>query len=429
MTRNLRPRQALLTLLVVLLPVVFAACSGSYPNSTFTNLTEFNRDLTSLWDTMMFWGTVVFVIVEVILILTMWRYRHRPGGPEPKQVHGNTLMEISWTLAPAVILVFIAIPTVRYIWKYQTDIPDNAVQVDVIGHQWWWEFRYPQYNITTANEIYLPVGRPVHFTIRTADVIHSFWIPNLGGKRDATWQNKANHLWFTPDSTGVAAFNGSCNEFCGISHANMKFRVFTVASEDFERWAAHEGGPAVFPPPAPAAPAGSVGSTGGAMAAVVSQQTPAPAPAAPAPAPYTFPRDQVPAHVMPDTPIPAGLTIADDVLAAGDPQRGFETYSRSACIGCHRVKGNPSSVGVIGPDLTHYGSRLTLGAGLYPNDAKHLALWIKNARKMKPMGATSMPTLGIGEVDPVLKNTITAALGGLTDQQIADITAYLLSLK
>lgn len=429
MTRNLRPRQALLTLLVVLLPVVFAACSGSYPNSTFTNLTEFNRDLTSLWDTMMFWGTVVFVIVEVILIWTMWRYRHRPGGPEPKQVHGNTLMEISWTLAPAVILVFIAIPTVRYIWKYQTDIPDNAVQVDVIGHQWWWEFRYPQYNITTANEIYLPVGRPVHFTIRTADVIHSFWIPNLGGKRDATWQNKANHLWFTPDSTGVAAFNGSCNEFCGISHANMKFRVFTVASEDFERWAAHEGGPAVFPPPAPAAPAGSVGSTGGAMAAVVSQQTPAPAPAAPAPAPYTFPRDQVPAHVMPDTPIPAGLTIADDVLAAGDPQRGFETYSRSACIGCHRVKGNPSSVGVIGPDLTHYGSRLTLGAGLYPNDAKHLALWIKNARKMKPMGATSMPTLGIGEVDPVLKNTITAALGGLTDQQIADITAYLLSLK
>lgn len=431
MTRNIRPRQALLTLLVLLLPVVAVACSGSYPNSTFSSHTEFNRDLTSLWNTMMGWGTFVFVLVEVILIWTMWRFRHRAGGPEPKQVHGNTAMEIAWTLAPAAILAVIAVPTVRYIWKYGTDIPANAVQIDVIGHQWWWEFRYPQYNITTANEIYLPTGRTVHFTIRTADVIHSFWIPQLGGKRDATWQHKTNDLWFTPDSTGVAAFNGSCNEFCGLSHANMKFRVFTVAPDDFERWAAHEGGPAVFPAAVPgvaATPVGS-GSTGGAMAAVVSQQTPAPVPVEPTPAPFTFPRDQVPAHVVPATPTPAGLAIADEVLAAGDPQRGFQTYSRSACIGCHRVRGNPSSVGVIGPDLTHFGSRMTLGAGLFPNDARHVALWIKNARRMKPLNSTSMPTMGIGEVDPVLKNTITAALGGLTDQQIADITAYLLSLK
>ena len=104
-------------------------------------------------------------------------------------------------------------------------------------------------------------------------------------------------------------------------------------------------------------------------------------------------------------------------------------YSRSSCIGCHRIRGNPSSLGVIGPDLTHIGSRHTLAAGIYPNDAKHLALWLKNARKMKPMGSMSMPTLGVGEIDPILKTAVTAPLGGLTDQQISDIVAYLLSLK
>jgi cytochrome c oxidase subunit 2 len=135
--------------------------------------------------------------------------------------------------------------------------------------------------------------------------------------------------------------------------------------------------------------------------------------------------------VVPDTPIPAGLTIDDAVLAGGDAQRGFETYSRSACIGCHRVRGNPSSPGVIGPDLTHIGSRHTIGAGLFRNDARHMALWIKNSRKMKPqwMGSATMPTLGMGEFDPITKAAVTAALGGLTDPQIADIVAYLLSLK
>ena len=108
----------------------------------------------------------------------------------------------------------------------------------------------------------------------------------------------------------------------------------------------------------------------------------------------------------------------------------METYSRSACIGCHKITGNPSSVGVIGPNLTHLASRLTIGAGLFPNDAKHLALWIKNVRRMKPIqGTTSMPTLGIGETDPILKIKVTAATGGLTDAQIADIVAYLRSLK
>ena len=136
-----------------------------------------------------------------------------------------------------------------------------------------------------------------------------------------------------------------------------------------------------------------------------------------------FPVAQIPAHVTPDTPVPPG--IAFDEGLAGDAQRGVTIYSRSACIGCHKIDGNPMSVGTIGPNLTHMASRATIAGGLFPNDARHLALWIKNARKMKP--GVTMNTLGKGEYDPIMKMTVTA--GGLTDQEIADIVAYLQLLK
>jgi cytochrome c oxidase subunit 2 len=357
------------------------------------------------------------VLVEVLLIYVMIRYRHRPGDAEPEHVHGNTTLELAWTIAPVFILVIIAVPTIKSIWRFQAPAPADAVQIDVIGHQWWWEFRYPQYNITTANEVYLPTGRTVNFSLRSVDVIHSFWIPALAGKRDAM-QNRTNNIWFTPDSIDTQAFIGSCNEFCGASHANMRFRAFTVSPAEFDSWVAGQQQSAIFPAAAPAAPAGATAATPVADPA-----------SAPAQGGYVFPAEQLPAHIVPRTPLPAGLTIDDAVLASGDAQRGFERYSRSTCIGCHRIRGNQMSQGVIGPDLTHMGSRHTLAAGLYPNDARHLALWLKNARKMKPLSSLSMPTLGVGETDPILNTTVTAALGGLTDQEIADIVAYLLSLK
>ncbi|MEO6447291.1 MAG: cytochrome c oxidase subunit II [Gemmatimonadaceae bacterium] len=426
MQRYLRPRRGIMALATVLILFALAACSGSYPNSTFQPTTDFNRDLTSLWDKMMFWGTIVFVIVEAILIYAIIKYRRRPGTPEPRHVHGNTLMEITWTLAPALILVFIAVPTVRTIFKTQAEAPASALQIEVIGHQWWWEFRYPEYGMTTANELYLPIGRTVNFALRSADVLHSFWIPALGGKRDLI-TNRTNYLWFTPDSTGEAAFNGSCNEFCGLSHANMKFRVFTVSPADFESWATHQKGNAVYPA-ASAASAASVQPVSNAASAqtAIAATTQPPAPAAAAVSPgFVFPREKVPPHVMPTTPIPPTVRIADAVIAAGDAERGLATYSRSACIGCHKIRGNPSSLGIIGPDLTHIGSRFTIGSGLFPNDAKHLAHWIKNARAMKP--GSLMQTLGKGEHDPIMNSTVT--MGGLTDPQIADIVAYLQTLK
>lgn len=424
MTRTARPRHHSAIVLAAALPLLLAACSGQYPNSTFTDLTDFNRDSTSLWNLMIWLGIGVFVLVELLLLFVMIKYRRRPNDAEPEHVHGNTKLELTWTILPAVILVIIAVPTVKSIWRFQSGAPANALQIDVIGHQWWWEFRYPEQNIVTANELYLPTGRPVNFTLRSQDVIHSFWIPQLGGKRDVV-SNRTNHLWFTPDSVGTRAFNGSCNEYCGASHANMRFRAYTVSPEEFDRWVAGQQATAVEPA-APAAPSAAPANGGAPTAATpVAEQATTPAPGAG----YVFPAGELPSHVIPKTPVPAGLTIADDVLSAGDARRGFEQYSRSSCIGCHRVRGNPSSLGVIGPDLTHIGSRHTIAAGLFPNDARHLALWLKNARRMKPMGAMSMPTIGIGEVDPILKTTVTAALGGLTDQQIADIVAYLMSLK
>jgi len=425
MTRLFRPRQLASAGIAALL-ILSAACGGNYPNSTFQPTTEFNRDTTALWDQMMFWGTVVFVIVEVLLLIAIVRYRRRPNSPEPKHVHGNTAMEITWTVLPMFILAIIAVPTVRQIWKHQAPAPADALQVQVIGHQWWWEFRYPQYNFTTANELYMPVGRTVNFELQTADVIHSFWIPALGGKRDLV-NNRTNFLWFTPDSTGENAFNGTCNEYCGTSHANMRFRAYTVSAENFESWARHQAANAVMvagPAPGGASPAPVVQQASNPATA---QATPPPADSvAPQPSSgYQFPADRLGPHVMPSTPVPSDLAFNDAALAAGDAQRGMALYSRTACIGCHKVRGNPSSIGILGPDLTHVASRHTIAAGLFPNDARHLARWIKNAAKMKP--GVKMNVMGTGEYDPMIKST--GMTPRLSDEQIADIVAYLMTLK
>src|SRR5688572_25237444 len=219
MTRNHRLRQLVSVGLPTLIVLALASCAQEYPNTTFEHTTEFNTAIDALWDELLFWGTIVFVIVEAILIYTIVRFRRRPESPEPEHVHGNTKLEIAWTIAPALILVLIAVPTVRTIFRTQAKAVPNALQVEVIGHQWWWEFRYPQLGIVTANDLYLPIGRTVNFSLKTADVLHSFWIPRLGGKRDLI-ANHTNFLWFTVDSAmGSSALNGACTEYCGASHA------------------------------------------------------------------------------------------------------------------------------------------------------------------------------------------------------------------
>jgi cytochrome c oxidase subunit 2 len=406
--------------------LALSGCSADYPNSVFHNRTEFNRDIDALFQLIINIGVVVFVIVFALLLVTMWKYRTRPGQREPEHVHGNTTLEILWTVIPALILVWIAVPTVRTIFRTQAPAAAGALQIEVIGHQWWWEFRYPEYGIVTANELYLPKGRTVNFALKTQDVIHSFWVPALGGKRDLV-ANRTNHLWFTPDSTTEKAFNGVCVEYCGASHANMRFRAFVVEPAEFESWAAHEKSPAVFQL-AGATPPASAPATGTAAPAAATQPA-APAPATPAltQVGYTFPAADLPKHVAAWSPIPDGLTIDDAVLAAGDPQRGGQliTSGMGGCVGCHTISGAKNMMGVLGPNLTHIGSRVSLGAGLFPNDAKHLALWIKNARLMKP--GITMPTIGKDQIDPQTKKV--SVMASLSDQQIADIVAYLRALK
>ncbi|HKG91545.1 MAG TPA: cytochrome c oxidase subunit II, partial [Gemmatimonadaceae bacterium] len=262
---NSRSRRRLLPVLLPLaLLALAAACtaaSDQYPNSTFQHTSEFNVAIDSLFDRLIFLGTLVFILVEAMLVYTLVRYRRREGQRDPEHVHGNTTLEIIWTAIPALILVFIAVPTVRAIFRTQAKAVPNALQVEVIGHQWWWEFRYPEYTarrangkvdtLITANELYLPAGRTVNFALKTRDVLHSFWIPRLGGKRDLI-SNHTNYLWFTPvDSVAGKALNGTCNEYCGASHANMKFRTFVVTQEQFASWAQHQVATAVFGPPPP----------------------------------------------------------------------------------------------------------------------------------------------------------------------------------
>lgn len=422
-------------------PVVFAAgalaaiaaCSGPYPNTTFTPHSELGREIDSIWDRLLLLGTIVFILVEAALLFVVFKYRKSSDEEgHPPQTHGHALLEIIWTIIPAIILVFIAVPTVRTIFKTQARVAAGALEIDVIGHQWWWEFRYPEYGVVTANEIYLPTGRTVNFRITSVDVIHSFWIPQLSGKRDAV-TNRTNYIWFTPDSTmETAEWNGFCTEYCGDSHAKMRFRVFTVKPDQFASWVAGQQRPAQFgavanaPPPIITPFPRSINER--------NDVQPKPNPvAAPAPntttatslAPgYTVPRNQPEfAYTVPHTPVPGDIKFTAGLT--GNAARGQQVFSSSACIGCHTVTGNPMAMGVSGPNLTHFGSRATIGAGNYPNTPAYLALWVKNARKMKP--GVIMPTMGKGEYDPQIKATATT--GALDDQQIADIVAYLTSLK
>jgi cytochrome c oxidase subunit 2 len=431
---NLRPRwlatrgAGAAALTVALLAL--SACGADYPNSVFHSRTDFNRDTDALFQLIIKLGVVVFILVFVLLIVTMWKYRTRPGQREPEHVHGNTTLEILWTIIPARVLLWIAIPTVRTIFKTQANAPSGSLKVEVVGHQWWWEFKYPELGITTANELYLPKGRTVNFELKTIDVIHSFWIPALGGKRDLV-TNHTNHIWFTPDSLTEKAFNGVCVEYCGASHANMRFRAFVVEPAEFDSWAAHQKTPAAFqlPKPAPATPPAAATKT--ASTKTAAPTTPAvPAPTVPTVVTqtgYSFPTADMPKHTVAFSPVPDGLTFDDAVLAQGDAARGADLLHNKfggGCIGCHAIAGT-NFAAPVGPNLTHIGSRNTIGAGLFPNDAKHLALWIKNARLMKP--GILMPTVGAGQIDPATKKPTVGAT--LTDAQIADVVAYLRSLK
>jgi cytochrome c oxidase subunit 2 len=318
--------------------VLTGGCAFDGPMSTLVAASDFNRAILSVYSIITWACVIIAVIVSTALAVILVRFRQTPGDDGlPRQVLGHTALELAWTIAPALILLVIAIPTIQVIFRTQTAAaPPTALLVTVRGWQWWWEFRYPELDVVTANELRLPVGRPVVFALEGPDVIHSFWIPQLGGKRDVV-PGRLNHLALTPERTGE--YWGQCAEFCGASHANMGLRVIVEEPGAFDRWVAAQTAP-------PAEPTG---------------------------------------------------------VAA----EGKAIYARSACVGCHAIRG--VSAGVLGPDLTHFGSRALFGAGLWPTTTEHLVPWLKDPPALKP--GAKMPNLN------------------LSDAEATALAAYLLSLK
>jgi cytochrome c oxidase subunit 2 len=195
----------------------------------------------------------ILAVVGGLLTYAVWRFRARPGdaGREPAQVYGSSAIELAWTIVPAIIVFVLFLATARSVLELQKEAaPPGWMTVEVIGHQWWWEFRYPSAGVTTANELHLPVSTPEHrrpafLALESADVIHSFWVPQLSGKQDVI-PAKRNGLWFDPLVPGT--YVGQCAEFCGTQHAGMLLRVIVHPPGEFEQWLESQRRPAVADP-------------------------------------------------------------------------------------------------------------------------------------------------------------------------------------
>ena len=228
---------------------VLGGCAWDAPMSTLVARSDFARAIVHVYGIVTWTTAIIGVGVFVALFIVLVRYRARPSDTGlPRQLRGHTTLEIAWTIGPALALLIIAIPTIQIVFRTQSAAtPADALLVHVRGWQWWWEFRYPQLDVVTANELHLPAGRRVVLRLDGPDVIHSFWIPRLGGKRDAI-PGRLNQITLTPEVPGE--YWGQCAEFCGASHANMGMRAVVQTSADFERWVAQQRA-------APAEPSGA----------------------------------------------------------------------------------------------------------------------------------------------------------------------------
>jgi len=311
---------------IALSALSFTACATEYPQTTLQPVTDFGAEINSVFY-LAFWLTMaILAIVVVVLGYVLVRYRSRPGAT-PRKIYGNNLAEILWTAGPAVIVVIILVPTVRTIFNTYKEAPEGALVVEAIGHQWWWEFRYPELGLTTANQLHLPVGRPVEIQLSSKDVLHNFWVPRIGGKRynyptvalpeGAPAPKNYKRLSFTIEEPGE--YLGQCAEFCGTSHALMRMKVVAQTEAEFQAWAE-------------------------------SMKSPANA-------------------------IPEPGTLEE---------RGYNTFMRGGCIACHSINGTSATFSSIGPNLTGIGSRWSIGAGTAHNTPENLAKWIQNSGSMKP---------------------------------------------
>ncbi len=264
----------------------------------------------------------IFLVVAGLLVYVVIRFRRKENddGQEPPQIYGSTQIELAWTVIPILITVVLILVTSRTIGEIQNmKMPEDALKVRIVGHQWWWEIHYPELGIITANELHIPVSSrdhakatPTHVSLQSADVIHSFWVPQLAGKTDSV-PNKDNEIWFDPYETGV--YFGNCAEYCGTQHANMLIRVIVHTPEGFQKWVAQQKAP--------------------------------------------IPEPQTPQEI-----------------------KGKSLFFAYSCMNCHKVNDTVAQ-GVFGPDLTKLMTRQTIGAGVRPLDDKNLWAWVKDPQDLK----------------------------------------------
>ena len=191
----------------------------------------------------------VFIVVAVIYMYVLIKFRKRPGDEDniPEQVEGNTKLEVLWTAIPILLLIILAVPTVLTTFTLAADQPkenDDTLKVQVTANQYWWMFEYPDLEVSASQDLYIPVGEKVYFELTSNDVIHSFWVPALGGKMD-TNPGLKNTMWLQADEPGV--YRGKCAELCGPSHALMDFKVIALEREDFDAWVEKMQNPSVEP--------------------------------------------------------------------------------------------------------------------------------------------------------------------------------------
>lgn len=287
----------------------------------------------------------IFLIVGGLLTYAIIRYRRKGSADdreEPPQVYGAAAIELAWTVPPILIVVVLVLVTARTIGEIQKPkLPADTEQVRIIGHQFWWEVRYPKYDVVTANEIHVPLSDrskrlATEMVLESADVIHGFWVPQLNGKTMLV-PNYRNTMWVEPYQTGI--YLGNCTVLCGAQHANMLIRVIVDPPERFQQWLNEQK----------AAPSSNPAVT-----------------------------------------------------------EGRQQFIANSCGACHGI-GGTAAKGVFGPDLTHFASRQTLGAGVADNSEANLRSWLQNPQMLKP--GCLMPNMKLG------------------DKQLESILAYLRTLK
>jgi cytochrome c oxidase subunit II len=239
-TRSPRWRRAARLLPLAGLALLLAGCAEGTPLDTFEPEGPAARTIMDLVVPVFAIAAVVFVLVEFGVLFIAWRFRQRHDDDDevmPTQTHGNTKLELGWTILPAVVLFVVAVFTLVTIFELE-ERDDDALAVSVEGQQWWWRFTYDidsdgTEDVITATEMVIPVGRQIDLSITSNDVIHSFWIPRLNGKRDAV-PGRTHTLSLEADEPGY--YWGQCTEFCGLSHAEMRMRVIALPPDEYDAW-------------------------------------------------------------------------------------------------------------------------------------------------------------------------------------------------